>query len=740
MDFNLERLANLEKLGKGFKQFLVKTVLFIALFMAFVFLIGTKLYQYNILSGWKIEIWGRVGYIFLFSIAGFILLYRERLLKLESFKYRLKDLFLIIASFILLGGFYLFELNANKIPLTLINILLVHILIISIFVFLALGVYRLSFIKKFIKDFKKELLYFLIFGIVTASLMNAVWSLWPYLSDIVLKLVALLLRFIGADYRIIEPSTIIVGSFRAQIAEACSGVYSIFLFTALYLFIVFVDWKKINKKKAAALFLPAVAGAFLVNVIRVFLLFLVGAFVSKELAIGMYHSYAGMIFFLLYFAIFWLLFYDWMKKPEFRGENKKRYFIKKIYNKIMSDSLYKNSVYLMLSTFIMAVLGFVFWMICARLFTTEQVGLATALISVMGLVTSFSLLGLNTGLIRYLPAAKNKDKKINTSFVLVSIVTIMISSVLLLFIRTFSPKLMFVHDNVILAFIFIFFMIFASLSNLIDSVFIAYRSTKYVLLKNTIFSLLKILLLFAFVWLGAYGIFSSWMISLIIGFIACFIILVYKFNYKPEFAFYDSIIKKIGKYSFGNYIAGFIGGLPSMLLPLLILNKLGAEQSAYYYMAMMIANLLFIIPQATTNSLFAEGSHNEKEMKEHIKKAVKIIFLLLIPAILIVVFLGQYVLLAFGKQYSTEGFRFLQLLAVSGIFIGINNIFGTLLIVKKWIKSLIFISAFSTILILWGSYLLINKGLLGIGYAWVIGNAILSLFYLIFFRRREVRD
>ncbi|MEK6935322.1 MAG: archaeosortase/exosortase family protein, partial [Nanoarchaeota archaeon] len=544
-------MIQLKKLNPGFKQFLVKTGLFVGLFMVFIFLIGTKLYQYDILSSWKIEMWGRVGYILLFSIAGFILLYRTRLMKLEKFKYKIKDFLLLVISFILLIGFYLFEINANKISITTINIILVNILGVFIFVFLGLGVYGIGFIINFFKKFKKELGYFLIFGIITASLMNLVWGLWPYFSLIVLKLVAFLLKIIGADFRIIEPDIIVVKDFGAKIAEACSGIYSIFLFSALYLFIVFIDWKKINKKKALILFVPAVAGAFLVNVLRVFILFLVGGYVSKEVAMGMYHSYTGMIFFLLYFAVFWFLFYKWMK-------NEKTKFIPK-------DSLYKNSIYLMIGTLVMSILGFVFWMIGARLFTTEQVGLATTIISVMGLITSFSLLGLNAGLIRYLPTSKHKDKKINTAFTLVAIVTIIISTIFLLSIKTFSPKLMFIHDNIILAFIFMIFMIFASFSSLIDSIFIAHRNTKFILLKNTIFSFLKIILLFTFVWLGAYGIFTSWMISLIVAFLVLFLVLIFKFNYKPNFAIHDSIIKKIGGYSFGNYIAGFIGGLPTMI-------------------------------------------------------------------------------------------------------------------------------------------------------------------------------
>ena len=708
----------IKKLNPGFKQFLVKTFIFIALFLAFAFLIGTQLYHYDILSGWKIEIWGRVGYILLFSIAGFILLYRDKLLKIESFKYKTKDFFLLIFSFFLLAVFYFFEINANKIQINSINILLVHFIGVSIFLFLAVSVYGFDFIKKFIKDFKRELSYFLLFGIVTASLMNIVWSLWPYLSDLVLKMVAFLLNIIKADFRIIEPRTIIVGSFGAQIAEPCSGIYSIFLFSALYLFIMFVDWKKINKIKAAILFIPAVMGAFLVNVLRVFILFLVGAYVSKDIAMGMYHSYTGMIFFLIYFATFWFLFYKWMK-------DEKTYFIPK-------DSLYRNSIYLMIGTFIMSILGFLFWMINARLFTTEQVGLATTIISATTLIVSISALGLGAGLIRFLPTSENKNKKINTCFTLVILSTIVVSVIFLLVIDFTSPKLHFIKENMLLAFIFILFLAVDSIGSLIDSIFIAYRNAKYTLLKNSIYSILKLVFPFLLVSLGAYGIFGSYMIAITLGTIVSIFILIYKFSYKPKFVFYDSIIKKIGRYSFGNYIAGIIGSLPVLLLPLIITNLLLPETAAYYYMAMMIANFIFVIPNATANSLFAEGSYSEKNLKHQIWKSIKIISLLLIPAIIITIFLGKYVLLLLGESYSSEGYMFLNIMAISGIFVAVNAVIASIIKVRKKIKALITRSILSAILILGLSIWFINQGqgLIGIGYAYLIGQFLTAIMFL----------
>ncbi|MBU4480056.1 oligosaccharide flippase family protein, partial [Patescibacteria group bacterium] len=221
----------------------------------------------------------------------------------------------------------------------------------------------------------------------------------------------------------------------------------------------------------------------------------------------------------------------------------------------------------------------------------------------------------------------------------------------------------------------------------------------------------------------------SWMITVFIGFCFSLFILIKKFEYKPRFVCYDSIIKHIGQYSFGNYVAGFIGGLPLMVLPLMITNMIGPETTAYYYMAMMIAGLLFVIPGATTQSLFAEGSYDEGKLKEQVKKAVKIIALIMIPAIIVVVLFGDLILLAFGKEYATGGFKFLQIVAVSGVFVGVNAVFIGILNIKKRIKEKVFMNIIRAILILISVYLLIDKGLMGIGFGWMIGVGITSLIY-----------
>jgi O-antigen/teichoic acid export membrane protein len=408
--------------------------------------------------------------------------------------------------------------------------------------------------------------------------------------------------------------------------------------------------------------------------------------------------------------------------------------ITRIYRHFANDSLYRNSIYLILSTAVMAFFGFFFWIINARLFKTEQVGIATTLISILNLISSFTLLGLNNGIIRYLPTSDKKNQKINTSFTLVALVSAGMSLIYLIYINTFSPKLIFVRENIFFAMLFVLFIVFSSLNNILESVFIAYRSAKYILVKNTIFSIIKLALPIFLISLGAYGIFASVGIATVIALILGFIFLIIKFNYLINPTINTEVVKRMTKFSLGNYLAGFIGGVPTMVLPIIILDSLGAKFSAYFYMAMTIASLLYIIPTAISQSLFAEGSTTERELKKHLVKALKMNFSILVPAILVTFLFGKYILLAFGKQYSIDGFILLQLLAVSGIFISINTIFGSILKIKHKIKELVVINFIGALSVLGLSYFLISKELLGIGIAWIIAQVVQSCLYFLLYK------
>src|SRR5437773_4097092 len=73
----------------------------------------------------------------------------------------------------------------------------------------------------------------------------------------------------------------------------------------------------------------------------------------------------------------------------------------KITKFLQENTLYKNSLYVMASNMVLIGSGFLFWIIAARLYGAAQIGIATSLYSLLTLLSTLSLLGFNSGLMRF---------------------------------------------------------------------------------------------------------------------------------------------------------------------------------------------------------------------------------------------------------------------------------------------------------------------------------------------------
>jgi O-antigen/teichoic acid export membrane protein len=403
----------------------------------------------------------------------------------------------------------------------------------------------------------------------------------------------------------------------------------------------------------------------------------------------------------------------------------------KIYQRfllLLKDPLYMNSLYMMISTAVVSGSGFFFWMLAAHLYRDVEVGLATALISVITFIMNFSILGLNYSLIRFLPKSKSKNSLLSGSFSVIALASVVCGGIFLAFLPFFSPPLVFVRGSWWSSAVFLFFCVAISIDFAMESVFLGLRSGKYILLKNILVSLLKLLMPVFFVSLGAMGLFLAWALSLSSALVVGFFVLFRKFHFRFR-AFTKKILAEMVSFSAINFLVGLLGIAPGLVIPILITNTIAPETTAYFYVAFMIANLLYTIPYATTQSLFAEGSHDEANFLLGVRKAFGLIGGLLVPGILFLMFLGNYILLFFGKSYSSEGVRFLQILALAGIPVSINYIGLTFVNVKRRMGALFFINCLGTGAILLLSYVLRSYSLTGIGLAWLGGHVLKSLLY-----------
>ena len=399
------------------------------------------------------------------------------------------------------------------------------------------------------------------------------------------------------------------------------------------------------------------------------------------------------------------------------------------------DPLYRNSLFLMANTIVMAGLGFIFWMVVARFYTEAEVGLSAAIISAMSLLALLSRLGLGVTLIRFLPRAEKPIDMINSCFTLSGIVALVVAAIFIAGLELWSPALGFIRENAIFSIAFVLFVLFWTLSGVMDFIFIARRRADFALSKNTIYSLLKIPLpILLVLYFHAFGIVASWGVALgVVLVISLFLFLPRVQNrYTPLPRINLGIIKNIWRYSAGNYFAGLFAAAPALLLPIMVVNLLGAEQNAYFYVALMVAGLLFAIPWAVSQSLFAEGSHFEVPLGVNVRRSYRFIFLLLIPAIILLLLMGKWLLLLFGASYSANALTLLWILGLSSLFTGVNSVYGSILRVRGRIGELAIIAGFVMFTVLVGSYFIMpSMGIVGVGYAWIAAHGLVSVYVLL---------
>ncbi|MDD5289019.1 MAG: lipopolysaccharide biosynthesis protein [Dehalococcoidales bacterium] len=395
---------------------------------------------------------------------------------------------------------------------------------------------------------------------------------------------------------------------------------------------------------------------------------------------------------------------------------------------LFGTSILRNSIYLILNSIVPAVTGFVFWTVATRLYTTVEIGLASSAISIMTLLMLLSSLGLEVGLIRFMPeSGSGTTEFLNTCFTVAGMVALVVSVVFVMGLNIWAPSLSNIRQDIVLPMVFVILTVTFAVYSLLHHTFVARRRTEFALIQTVVFSLLRfvpIILLSSY--LHGFAIFVAWGIALIAAMISGFIMLRrVQPDYRPYFRVNTRMIRDMGHFSLSNYLANLLWMAPGLVLPLMVVNRLGAESGAYFYIGWAFAGIILLIPPAISLSLFAEGSNNQKNLSQNVTRSLKMTIVFVAPAIAVCFPLGEKALALFGKDYSSNSTQLLWLLAVAALPASINQVYFSVQRVRERVRSMIAINVFITVLTLALSYFLLPvMGIVGAGISYLLAQTI----------------
>jgi len=191
-------------------------------------------------------------------------------------------------------------------------------------------------------------------------------------------------------------------------------------------------------------------------------------------------------------------------------------------------------------------------------------------------------------------------------------------------------------------------------------------------------------------------------------------------------------------YSFLNYLGDLFWVIPSLILPIMVINRISAESNAYFYMAWTMSGVLTMIPLAITTSLLAEGALNEAKLNIHIRRSIKMMILLLVPAVVLVIILADKLLLFFGGLYAQNAATLLRWLAIASVPLSINMLYFNVKRVQRKMGSVIGLAAFMSVIVVVTSYFLLSLGVVGVGIAWMAGQSLTALTATVWVLKRHV--
>ncbi len=404
------------------------------------------------------------------------------------------------------------------------------------------------------------------------------------------------------------------------------------------------------------------------------------------------------------------------------------------------DHLVGNALWIVITTFTQGALGFIFWILCAHLYSTSEIGIGTTLITATYMISFFSLLGFNNSFVRFLPTSKDRSAEVNSGVLIVFVMATALACIYVALLPVVAPRLDFVSSSVIYFVAFAILNAFAAVNLVTDAVFIALRSAKYnFVVDGLLVGGTKLIVPALVVGVGAFGIFLSYGVAAFAGVILSLILMVRYLSYRPSIQIRVSAVRKVMAFSAANYLANVFDLLPVLVLPLLIVDRIGTASAGYYFIAFQIANLLFAVGYAVSQSLNAEGSYGDQALSALVRRIGTLAAVTVIPAAAIVAFGSKLILGVFGASYSVHARGALIFFAIAAplvVALGINT---ALLRITKQTLGLVLANLTYAVVIIGLAFAWVDRGITWVGMAWLLGTlsaCVVSGIFLWFGRSR----
>lgn len=336
-----------------------------------------------------------------------------------------------------------------------------------------------------------------------------------------------------------------------------------------------------------------------------------------------------------------------------------------------SLSMLLNSITLVAGKVASMGLGFLFWLLAARLYAPAEIGLAAGAVSAMMLCTQIALLGVGSAFILRFPHHRRRPAPLlDSALTVVSLTSLVTGALFLLLASGAFRELAVVGRDPVFAIAFLAACVLGTVGILLDQADTALRRGDQMLVRNVAFGVAALIALVALAVgagrSGALLVFAPWVLA---GGTALALGLrqlrraLGRYRFRP--ALHRSSSRQLLGAGLPNWALTLTERAPGLILPIVVIEQLSPQANAYWYAVWMMAWVVYIVPIQVGMNLFAELARRPERLQPMVVHGIKTSLALGALGAVAVAIAAELVLGLLGPGYADEGATPLRILVVA---------------------------------------------------------------------------
>ncbi|MEZ0339748.1 AMP-binding protein [Mycobacterium sp. pV006] len=332
-------------------------------------------------------------------------------------------------------------------------------------------------------------------------------------------------------------------------------------------------------------------------------------------------------------------------------------------------------VAVMTSSAATGILGFVFWTVAARGYSTAEVGRASAIISSASLIAILANFSLGSLYERFLPLAGSQTQR------LVRRGTVFVVCAALLFGVVFvmaGPRAQ-LFPSLFEAVVFPLFVVVLAIYALQDQVLIGLGRARTIAVKNITQSTAKLIAVAALIPLatGA-AIVWSWVVPAAVITAVIAVAVIRRESARHNGASSLPGRRQLVEFFAGSYAINAVAVTVPLLLPLIVVAQLGTEMNAYFSMCWLVVNTVGVLIGATAAPFIATASAPGADLRACTKRFVLLCSAAALGGCAALQLAAPLILGILGPDYAEQGTVLIRIMALTLPSVALMTIYTAL--------------------------------------------------------------